>query len=149
MSDTLMTEYIHPDAPERFTETRWCSNPDCCEKLNMYAQHMAGNKKVFLCNYCRRDFFNAQCRNPRLTLNKWLGGAFKAPQHGKPGIKVPSLETVRESRGYTRSQLAAESGLNIDSIRKWERGVMGVYEDKMARLCEFLGCTEDDLAREV
>ncbi len=55
------------------------------------------------------------------------------------------LKTLREEAKMTQSDLATQSGLSIDSLRKWEQNKMLPKIDSVVRLAKALGAPLESL----
>ncbi len=66
----------------------------------------------------------------------------------KSAKREPKLKTIRESRGLSQNELAAESGVNIRTIRSYEqRGneIDKAQAQTLYKLSRVLGCNVEDL----
>ena len=56
------------------------------------------------------------------------------------------IKELRLAKGWTQAQLAAEAGVQLDTLRQWERGRRTPLLDAAALLAKGLGCTVGQLA---
>lgn len=64
-------------------------------------------------------------------------------------VGLPGLKALRTSKGLSRDKLARMIDCTGGAIFKMEAGSFGVKQETLARLCEALGCTPNDLLMEV
>lgn len=62
-----------------------------------------------------------------------------------PKVGLPMLREIRNRRGMTQPQLAVVAGVCINTIASWEKGAANPQPEKLKRLCDALGCTEEEL----
>lgn len=55
------------------------------------------------------------------------------------------LRVMRAERGMTQEELAAASGVSVDSIGSYERAASAPLLETTCKLAEALGCTPNDL----
>ena len=55
------------------------------------------------------------------------------------------LQALRNSRGITQEQLAAEVGITVESISNIERGIHGPRFDNLEKIARALGAPVKDL----
>lgn len=61
-------------------------------------------------------------------------------------IYVSKVAELRKKKGLTQRQLAAELDVDVSTLRNWESNRDGVKMFvRVAKLCEALGCTPEDL----
>lgn len=58
------------------------------------------------------------------------------------------LRQMRRQARKTQEQLAKESGMSIDSIRRYERGERAPRADDIKKLSKIFGCTPNELLEE-
>lgn len=58
-----------------------------------------------------------------------------------------NLLHLRTSHAVTQEQLAARLGVTRQSVARWEMGTSIPEMNKLIALCDFFGCTLDDLVR--
>jgi transcriptional regulator with XRE-family HTH domain len=62
---------------------------------------------------------------------------------------VSKVAALRESKGLTQRQIAASLGVDISTVRNWEKNRDGVKMFvRVARLCQLLECSPEDLFEE-
>ena len=63
---------------------------------------------------------------------------------------VSKVGELRESKGLTQRQIAQELGVDVSTVRNWEKGRDGVRTFvRIARLCRLFDCSPEDLFAEV
>jgi transcriptional regulator with XRE-family HTH domain len=63
----------------------------------------------------------------------------------KKRIPNKQLKAAREALGYSRDEVAEATETTEQSVARWERGVTIPYSVHIAKLCNFLGKTAEDL----
>ncbi len=59
---------------------------------------------------------------------------------------VSKVASLRESKGLTQRQIAQALGVDVSTVRNWEKSRDGVKMFvRVARLCRLLECQPDDL----
>jgi putative transcriptional regulator len=62
---------------------------------------------------------------------------------------VYRLAKLREEKGLTQRRVAEALGVDISTVRNWEKGRGGaVMFQKVAKLCDLLSCRPQDLYEE-
>lgn len=56
------------------------------------------------------------------------------------------LKTLREQKGFTQQQLASKSGVNIQTLRKYEQGVKNINNAKLKTILKLAICLECSLS---
>lgn len=56
-----------------------------------------------------------------------------------------SMKEVRERRGLTQAQIADRLEVDKSTVSKWESGDSTPLRKYRRKLCELLGCTEEEL----
>ncbi len=57
----------------------------------------------------------------------------------------PSLRNIRRAKGITQEELGEAAGLSANAISKWESGINFPEMGCLAKLCNELKCTPNDL----
>lgn len=63
-------------------------------------------------------------------------------------MKMSKLKTIRQSRGFSQSQLAELSGVNVRMIQHYEQGTNDITKAQVAtvhQLAKALNCTIEEL----
>lgn len=55
------------------------------------------------------------------------------------------MKEIRESRGLTQAQIADRLEVDKSTVSKWESGDSTPLRKYRRKLCELLGCTEEEL----
>lgn len=56
-----------------------------------------------------------------------------------------SMKEIRERRGLTQAQVADRLEVDKSTVSKWESGDSTPLRKYRCKLCELLGCTEEEL----
>lgn len=56
-----------------------------------------------------------------------------------------SMKEIRERRGLTQTQVADRLEVDKSTVSKWESGDSTPLRKYRRKLCELLGCTEEEL----
>lgn len=56
-----------------------------------------------------------------------------------------SMKEMRERRGLTQAQIADRLEVDKSTVSKWESGDSTPLRKYRRKLCELLGCTEEEL----
>lgn len=56
-----------------------------------------------------------------------------------------SMKEMRERRGLTQAQIADRLEVDKSTVSKWESGDSTPLKKYRRKLCELLGCTEEEL----
>lgn len=56
-----------------------------------------------------------------------------------------SMKDMRERRGLTQAQIADRLEVDKSTVSKWESGDSTPLRKYRRKLCELLGCTEEEL----
>nr|DAI12346.1 MAG TPA: helix-turn-helix domain protein [Caudoviricetes sp.] len=56
-----------------------------------------------------------------------------------------SMKEIRERRGLTQTQIADRLEVDKSTVSKWESGDSTPLRKYRRKLCELLGCTEEEL----
>lgn len=56
-----------------------------------------------------------------------------------------SMKEIRERRGLTQAQIADRLEVDKSTVSKWESGDSTPLKKYRRKLCELLGCTEEEL----
>lgn len=59
------------------------------------------------------------------------------------------IKNLREQAGITQEEMAKHFGVDRSAIAKWETGCAKPSVDKLPLLAKLLGCTIDELYKEV
>jgi transcriptional regulator with XRE-family HTH domain len=61
-------------------------------------------------------------------------------------IYVSRIAVLREAKGLTQRQVAESLGIDVSTVRNWEKSRDGVQMFvRVARLCELFGCQPSEL----
>ena len=59
------------------------------------------------------------------------------------------IAELRDEKGLTQRQVAAELGVDVSTVRNWEKNRDGIKMFvRVARLCRLFGCDPEDLYKE-
>lgn len=59
------------------------------------------------------------------------------------------IAILRDEKGLTQREVAAELGVDVSTVRNWEKNRDGVKMFvRVARLCRLFGCDPEDLYKE-
>jgi transcriptional regulator with XRE-family HTH domain len=62
---------------------------------------------------------------------------------------VSRIAELRDEKGLTQRQVAAELGVDVSTVRNWEKSRDGVKMFvRVARLCQLFECDPEELYRE-
>lgn len=56
------------------------------------------------------------------------------------------LRDIRIAHGMTKAELANLLDVHVSNVARWESGKRRICAKHRKKLCQVLGCTEDDLA---
>lgn len=62
----------------------------------------------------------------------------------KGGVQV-EIKRIRDEKGVTRTHLAQQIGVAVETLARWERGEREPLASDVARISEALGCNITDL----
>lgn len=80
------------------------------------------------------------------SVEKALIAWFKPPLNEADKHTPRGIEALRQEKGLTQSQLAKAIGVDVSTVRNWEKSREGVKMfARVAKLCKTLDCTIDDL----
>lgn len=56
-----------------------------------------------------------------------------------------TLAAARVNKGYTQAIAAEKLGINVNTLKNWERGVTFPKQPQIEKLCEVYGVTYDEI----
>ncbi len=87
--------------------------------------------------------------NLLISVERALIAWFKPPLNQTDLEEAQGIAALRQRVNLTQAQLAAKVGVDVNTIRNWEKGKSGTdWFMKVARLCTVLNCSPRDLLTE-
>lgn len=161
MSNTLITEYVDPEAPERYPKGRRCSRGFKCKAYAQMAAfgdaqpakvrqtvepqgtHPATGEPLVLCDQCEQERIASGD-----SLRRFLGLREFGKRRGRNAkgysLKVPRLRHLREESCLKQSEVAEMVGVWTTTVTKIENGA-NTSEETARRFADFFGVTLDYL----